>query len=56
MPCLIYVSIIKNKWLMRGRRTYPAEGGSRAYAVAVDNAVLGCLGWRTMGCWRAAGV
>jgi len=44
MPCLISISIIKNKWLMRGRRTYPAEGGSRACGSGSGQRYLG-MSW-----------
>jgi hypothetical protein len=40
MPCLISVSIIKNKWLMKGGETTRLKETAEAAAVAVDNAVL----------------
>jgi len=55
MPRLISVSIIKTSGSWEGGETTWLKETKEAAAVAVDSAILGCLGRRTMGCWRAVG-
>jgi len=45
---------LKTSGSWEGGETTWLKETSEAAVVAVDSAVLGCLGWRTMRCWRAA--